>query len=79
MGYDQIAQSILHNDLPPHGYIVDVVETDELMFLQVYADDINSHADTDAEQLAVWLKTTLDKLNMWSTAKWTWTMAEKPK
>jgi hypothetical protein len=79
--YDKIASSILNSYPPPHNYIVDVVEKyDEpgCVYLRVYADDINNHPDSQAQALAAWLKTTLDRLNNFTTGKWTWDMAEKP-
>lgn len=79
--YDQIAASMLHSDPPPHGYIVDVVEKDDEpgnVYLRVYADDINNHPDSHASALATWLKSMLDRLNNWTSGKWTWEMAEKP-
>lgn len=79
--YDQIAASILHNDPPPHNYIVDVVEKDDepgCVYLRVYADDINSHPDSHAHSLASWLTKTLNRLNNFTTGKWTYEMAERP-
>jgi hypothetical protein len=79
--YDQIAESVLHSNPPPCGYIVDVVEKEDepgCVYLRVYADDINSHPDGEAEQLATWLKATLNRLNNFTTGKWTWEMSAKP-
>jgi len=79
--YDTIAESILHGTPPPHGYIVDVVEKDDIdmMFLRLYADDINSKPDSYAYALTNWLNAILKQLNTWTTTKWTWEMAEAPR
>lgn len=80
MSYDKIAAGILHGDPPPHGYIVDVVEnpdTPGLMWLRLYADDISSHPDSHAEELTDWLNKTLKKLNIWTTAEWSWGMVQE--
>jgi hypothetical protein len=80
--YDKIAESILHNDPPPHNYIVDVVEKDDepgLMYLRLYADDILGKSESKAADLADWLNKILNKLNTWTTAGWTYEMAEKPR
>jgi hypothetical protein len=80
--YDQIAASLLHSNPPPHNYIVDVVEKDDEpgnVYLRVFADDINSHPDSEAYDLATWLTATLNRLNQWTVGTWTWEMAEKPK
>ncbi len=72
--YDTIAESLLHNNPPPHGYIVDVVEKDDIpgmMFLRLYADNINSKPDSYAHALASWLNVILKQLNTWTTTKWT--------
>jgi hypothetical protein len=79
--YDQIAASILHNNPAPHAYIVDIVEKDDepgLMYLRIYADDILGKPEHKAEDLANWLNSMLSQLNQWTTASWTYEMAEKP-
>jgi hypothetical protein len=82
MSYDIIAKSILREHPVPHDYLVDIVEKDDMpgcAFLRLYADDINNKPDHYADALADWLNIVLNKLNQWTTAKWTWEMAEKPK
>lgn len=81
--YDQIGATILHNNPPPHSYIVDVVEKDDepgLVYLRLYADDINNHPDSQAYALTTWLNAILKQLNSsFSIGKYTWEMAKKPK
>lgn len=79
MSYDTIGASILHENPPPHGYIIDVVEKDDvpgMVFLRLYADDVNSKPDSYAYALTNWLNAILNRLNTWTTAKWTWEMVE---
>lgn len=81
MAYDTIAESILHGNPPPYNYIVDIVEKDDMpgcAYLRLYADDILGKPESNAEQLADWLNIVLKQLNTWTTAKWTYEMAEKP-
>jgi hypothetical protein len=80
--YDYIGQSILHGSPPPHGFIVDVVEKDDepgLVYLRLYADDVNSKADSRAADLTQWLNSILYQLNhSMSIGRYTWEMAAKP-
>ena len=78
--YDAVAQHLLQTNPPPHNYIVDVVEKDDepgLVYLRLYADDINSKPDSYAGSLTVWLNAMLNQLNNHPliVGKYTWEMA----
>lgn len=82
MGFDIIAAGMLHNEPPPHGFVIDIVEKDDepgCVYLRLYADDVLDHPESEVENLRDWLKSMLDRLNQWTTGTWTWEMAEKPK
>jgi hypothetical protein len=77
--YDYIAQSILHAHPAPKGYVVDVVTKDDspgMVYLRLYADNINSLPDSRAQELADWLNFILKKLNnSLSVGKFTYEMS----
>lgn len=82
MSYDSVAQHLLQTNPPPHGYIVNVVDKDEpgLLYLRLYADDINNKPDSYAGALTTWLNAILNQLNNHPliTSKFTWEMKDKP-
>lgn len=81
--YDAVAQHMLQTNPPPHDYIVDVVEKPDepgMVYLRLYADDINDKPDSYAYALTGWLNAILNALNNnpLVAGKFTWEMAEKP-
>ena len=73
--HDYVGAKILHDNPPPAGYTADVVDKDEngLLYIRLYADEINSLSDSYAQNLADWLNITLKKLNnSLSTARYTY-------